>query len=65
MEKNININYWVNNENYIDYSDHEDALKESVQERIFEMLQVGCNQGELSASIDGMEYSGWFTIKVE
>ena len=57
---------------------HEQALQEDANKRIFEMIQEGYYQGELSTSVrfgkdvvseeneeDGLSYSGWWYLKVK
>ena len=55
---------------------HKEALEEDAQDRIFQMIKEGYNQGELNTSVrfgkdevpeedeeDGLSYSGWWSVK--
>jgi hypothetical protein len=57
---------------------HEEALQDDANKRIFEMIQEGYFQGELSTSIrfgkdivseededEGLSYSGWWYLSVK
>ena len=71
MEKKISITYRWNDTNI--KNKHKEALEETAQERIFEMIKEGYTSGELNDNIymtdddpeDGVEYSGWWEMTTE
>lgn len=79
MKRKITVSYYWKCDAGIDIpKGHEEALEEDAEKRIFEMMQEGYYQGELSTSVrfgkdivleedeeDGLEYSGWWSIKRE
>ncbi len=67
MKRTITIHYkWTGKIR----PEHEEALAETAEERIFEMLSKGYTSGELIDYIrmddsdpeDGREYHGWFEV---
>jgi hypothetical protein len=79
VESSIHIDYHWNTDSGIDIPEaHKEALEEDAEERIFQMLKEGYNQGELCTTVrfgkdvvpeedeeDGLEYSGWWGVKKE
>lgn len=74
MKKKITIEYhWLNNEGTDIPVKHQEALEESAQERINQMMSEGYTSGELHDNIsmddedgeDGVSYSGWFSVSTE
>jgi len=79
MEVKYKIKYHWKCDSRIDIpKGHEQALQEDANKRIFEMIQEGHYQGELSTSVrfgkdvvseeneeDGLSYSGWWYLKVK
>ena len=73
MEKEIKITYnWSRDDGKDIDKEHEEALEESAQERIFEMIKEGYRGGELNDRIrmndkdgeDGVGYSGWWSLLI-
>jgi hypothetical protein len=72
MERKIVITYRWSSESEIPL-EHIEALEETAMSRIFDMVQEGYFQGELSDNIlmtdndpeDGVEYHGWWEMKRE
>ncbi len=62
MEIKITYRWWRsdNETDDITYSRHDERLRHSALERIFESAQQGCGSGELLEEIDGINYNGWF-----
>lgn len=68
----IKIEYWWREEtNKHIPKNHRDALHETAQERIYDMLKEGYTSGELQDNVfmndsdteDGVSYFGWWEIK--
>lgn len=68
--KLISYRWWNSDKTEIK-PEHVQALEESAENRIFEMIQDGWGSGELNDNIhmtdddpeDGVDYSGWWSIK--
>ena len=74
IERQIKITYrWSKDDSSEIKTNHQEALDESAQSRIFEMMQQGYTSGELHDNVrmddedgeDGVEYSGWFEVSTE
>ena len=78
MERKIQINYhWSCLETGWEIPEkHKEALEEDAEKRIFQMLGEGYYQGQLSTTVrfgrdivpeedeeDGLNYSGWWSVK--
>jgi len=68
--KVITYRWWRSNKQEIK-PEHVEALEETADDRIAEMLNEGCTSGELNDNIhmtdddpeDGVEYTGWWEVK--
>jgi uncharacterized protein YoaH (UPF0181 family) len=72
MRQELNLKWSAVNANGIVKPSHQEALSESVMERITTMMREGFSSGELVETIrmsdedgeDGVAYHGWWSVSI-